>query len=140
SLEALVQSAVVVQALKLASGRERPDTSESEGKFWQSGTSFPSGHSAAIWTLATTLSGEYPNNQWLKWGSYALATTVAVSRVTGEKHFVSDVVVGSTIGFLIGRMTVKMHHPGDPDKASSSLIPLFEPKHKSYGMMMAFRW
>ncbi len=140
SLEALIQSSIVIQALKLASGRERPDTGGSEGEFWHGGTSFPSGHSADIWTIATVFSEEYPHNQWLRWGSYSVATAVAISRVTGERHFVSDVIVGSTIGFLVGRMMVRMHYPSSPDKKSANLMPYFEPKHKAYGMIAAFHW
>src|SRR6185312_13419517 len=44
---------------------------------------------------------------------YGAAGAVSISRVTGRQHFPSDVVVGSTLGWLIGRQIYRAHH--DPD-------------------------
>ena len=38
-------------------------------------------------------------------GSYGLATAISLSRVGGLKHFPSDVLIGATIGELIGRVS-----------------------------------
>ncbi len=45
--------------------------------------------------------------KWVRWGAYAFATAVSLSRVPAQKHFPSDVVVGSIIGHFIGRHVVK---------------------------------
>ncbi len=103
--EASIDSFLIYGSMKLIFNRDRPYTSPHEGKFFAgnfSGGSFPSGHSALAWTLASVVAHEYP-----KWPvellMYGLATTVSTTRVTGGQHFPSDVFVGSTLGYLVGR-------------------------------------
>src|SRR5580698_1851729 len=64
SAEASVDSVILYAALKAVLARQRPYTGPGEGKFfsgnWTSG-SFPSGHAAFAWTLASVLAHEYPN-------------------------------------------------------------------------------
>ncbi len=80
------------QAIKFATQRTRPDGTSH---------SFPSGHSAAAFATATVLQSE------LGWKAaipaYAAATWVATSRVQMERHYVSDVIAGATVGILAGR-------------------------------------
>ena len=42
-------------------------------------------------------------------GSYALATGVAVLRVSSGKHFLSDVLVGAVIGSAVGFLVPFFH-------------------------------
>ena len=49
----------------------------------------------------------YPHVWWIKWGSYALATTVSISRYPAKKHFPSDILVGIPVGFFIGKYMVE---------------------------------
>jgi len=110
-IEALVNSSIVVGALKFAAGRERPTSGvpEPEGSFFRSGKSFPSGHASTIWTLSAVIGEEYSDKPLIKYGAYAAAAAVSISRFTGRNHFPSDVLVGGTIGYLIGRYTVRRH-------------------------------
>lgn len=103
--EASIDSALIYGSMKLIFARQRPYTNPEDGKFFAgnfSNGSFPSGHSALAWTIASVVAHEYP-----KWPvqvlMYGLATTVATTRVTGGQHFPSDVFVGSTLGYLVGR-------------------------------------
>jgi len=51
--EAAVDSLVMVEGLKYSLGRERPFQGDGSGPFFQSGgTSFPSEHAAAAWSVA----------------------------------------------------------------------------------------
>jgi hypothetical protein len=52
---------------------------------------------------------EYPT-PLVQIGAYGLATAVAATRVTAGQHFPSDVLVGSTFGYLIGRKMYNDHH------------------------------
>ena len=99
--EALVGSAVVVRVLKIATGRQRP--TKNDDKFWAGGDSFPSGHSMTAWSAAAVLATRYRDKQWVKFGAYGLASAISIARCTGKKHYPSDVLVGSVIGYLIGR-------------------------------------
>lgn len=104
SAEASVDSVILYAALKAILARQRPYTGPGEGKFfsgnWTSG-SFPSGHAAFAWTLASVMAHEYPN--WpMRLLMYGVATAVSTTRVTGGEHFPADVFAGSVIGFGVG--------------------------------------
>ena len=89
-------------ALKLGFDRQFPYTPKSTGKFWGGGRSFPSGHSATSFAFASTVAHRYPHKFWIKWGAYALATGVSLSRYPAKKHFPSDILVGATLGYVTG--------------------------------------
>lgn len=61
--------------------------------------SFPSGHSTTAFAVAVSLGLFYPEIMPLL---LLLAANVAVSRIVIGMHFVSDVIVGSGIGTLLG--------------------------------------
>ena len=88
-----VLAGVVTQGLKYAVGRERPDGS--------SRRSFPSGHSSGTFAAAVVLQNHYG---W-KVGAPALgvASYVAASRLSENRHYLSDVVFGAAIGLAAGR-------------------------------------
>lgn len=90
------------EVVKVATFRQRPYVPGSTGRFWDGNTSFPSGHTIVAWAVASSLAHSYPHNRWLKWGAYGAAAAVGVLRITANQHFPSDVVVGGTVGYLIG--------------------------------------
>jgi membrane-associated phospholipid phosphatase len=106
---AAASSLIVSQALSATIGRERPDQAIGQGDFLSGGSSFPSSHAAVAWSIASVFAHEYPG-----WGTkvlvYGTATGVSVARVAGRKHFASDVFVGSTVGWLIGREVYRLNH------------------------------
>ena len=61
--------------------------------------SFPSGHSTTAFAVALCLGSFYPEIMPLL---LVLAANVAVSRVVVGMHFMSDVLVGSGVGALLG--------------------------------------
>jgi undecaprenyl-diphosphatase len=61
--------------------------------------SFPSGHSTTAFAVALSLGSFYPEAMPFL---LVLAANVAVSRVVLGMHFLSDVVVGSGMGALLG--------------------------------------
>lgn len=111
--EALVDGVVVEQGLKLAFWRERPALDHSRGLFFQSGasidSSFPSSHATLAWSEAAVIAEEY-RSPWVQAGVYTLATGVSLTRVLGQEHFPTDVLVGSAAGWLVGHYVAKRHH------------------------------
>lgn len=107
--EAAIDSLAVVEALKYTTGRARPFQDNGTGDFRQGGTSFPSEHAAIAWSIAGILAHEYPG-PLTKLFAYGLATAISTSRVRAEKHFPSDVLVGSAIGWLTAQYVYRARH------------------------------
>jgi membrane-associated phospholipid phosphatase len=116
--EAAINSFAVDTTFKYAFGRERPNQGQGLGNFFQHGVSFPSDHSAVAWSIASVIAHEYPG-PLTQIAAYGLATAVSASRVLGAQHFPSDVVVGSAIGWLIGRQIYRARH--DPEVGGGGL-------------------
>jgi len=97
-MRAQLLSQVYVQALKFTVRRERPDGSDN--------LSFPSGHSASAFATAGVLQHHYG---W-KAGVPAsiVAAYVATARVHDNKHYLSDVIFGASMG-IAGERTVTLN-------------------------------
>jgi len=107
--EAAINSTAVAYLLKNATQRPRPYQANGSGTFFQGGSSFPSEHAAIAWSVASVMAHEYPGTltQIL---AYGLATGVSATRVTGQQHFASDVIIGSALGWYFGRQVYRAHH------------------------------
>ena len=92
---------VVVQVLKFVTNRQRPNLTNSQ--------SFPSGHAASAFALASVMASEYHDKPLVVISSYGFATAVGLARVGGLNHFPSDVLAGAVIGELIGQYVVHHH-------------------------------
>jgi PAP2 superfamily len=109
AVEAGIAATGALQGLKMLTQRTRPYLG-GNGDFWNGGNSFPSGHTIMTWSFAKVVADQYPDKPWLKFGMYGLATAVSISRVSGQRHYVSDVIVGSAIGYLIGKYITHRHN------------------------------
>jgi membrane-associated phospholipid phosphatase len=110
--EAAIGSTADTYVLKLITQRQRPNEGNGNGNFFQGGRSFPSEHSVAAWSIASVVAHEYPG-PLTKFFSYGLATAIMTARVTSKEHFASDVVVGSALGWYMGKVVYRGHH--DPE-------------------------
>ena len=113
SAEAMLDSAIVGGALKGISQRGRPLDGRERSEFFDGGSSFPSGHSIQVWSVATIVAHEYRESRAVQVAAYGLATAVSIARFTGHKHYLSDVVVGSVMGYGIGHYVFNAHHHTD---------------------------
>jgi membrane-associated phospholipid phosphatase len=108
--EAALHSLVMTESLKYSFRRERPLMGDGTGAFFQpGGTSFPSGHAAAAWSVASVVAHEYPG-PLTKILAYGAASLVTYSRIRAEKHFPSDVLIGSLLGQLAAHEIYARHH------------------------------
>ena len=111
--EAQIDAQILDSIVKLGSFRERPNVDNYSGKFYQlsAGTdsSFISGHAIDAWSAAAVIAAEYPS-PWVQVGVYSGATATALTRVLAEKHFPTDVLLGSAAGWMIGHYVVRAHH------------------------------
>ncbi|MDX6385050.1 MAG: hypothetical protein QOK48_2623 [Blastocatellia bacterium] len=145
--EALVDSALVVTALKEVTQRSRPSAGKDRGDFFDGGSSFPSGHSIEAWSLATVIANEYHDRPVVQVAAYGIASAVSVARFTGQKHYLSDVLVGSAMGYGIGRYVYHTHHRqgvavSDESSGRSRAWPLIAPQYdrhaRAYGAALAW--
>ena len=148
AIMAITHSQIVVEALKLATGRERPEDNSGQGRFWKGKDGFPSGHAISSWAFASVVATEYNDSKLIQAGAYGMATLVAVCRVTGRRHFPSDVLVGSSMGFLIGRYMVHAHQgtsdftgrPKLKTLLSPQAAPRFDRSSKTYGVALSWNF
>ena len=114
--EAIVDSLAVSEVAKIISLRERPTIDNAKGRFFQSGvgfdSSFPSNHAIIAWSSAAVIASEY-RGPLTQIAAYGLATGVSASRILARQHFPSDVLVGSAVGWMIGRYVVHRHRSSE---------------------------
>ena len=140
ALEALGDSQLIALVLKEVTQRQRPSAPNVRGTgFWNGGSSFPSGHALGSFAVASVFAYEYRQHLAVPIVAYSLATIVDLSRFGARAHWYSDVFVGSSMGFLIGRYVYKNHHdpdlPGSPvPKGISKLKPTFGAGQQGVGL------
>jgi membrane-associated phospholipid phosphatase len=101
--------------MKPVFGRERPSDSGGATVFvpFSSNASFPSGHTAEAFTVATVIAMR--SDGWIVPAvAYTVASLVAVSRVYQQSHFPSDTLAGAVIGNAVARFVVNRHRPKVP--------------------------
>jgi len=120
--EAYLDSAIPHVAIKLLSRRLRPASvapaADFSDTFFRShvsvlgkGSSFPSGHAAGAFSIATVIAQRYKSHRWVPFVAYGLAGVISFSRVPDLAHFPSDVFLGAALGYTITRYDVFRTNP-----------------------------
>ena len=110
--EATVFTAAETQFLKFAVNRRRPNGSGND--------SFPSGHSSFTFCGATLLArwwAQEHDGSPLGYLLYLPASYVGITRLEGERHYLSDIAFGAALGMLTANLIWNAHfgdaeHPG----------------------------
>jgi membrane-associated phospholipid phosphatase len=112
-LESWLISGAIVWSIKMLAGRARPLLGESSRSFRPFSFisryhSFPSGDASSAFAVASVIA--------LRSGSvvagmlaYSIAAMVALYRVHDDKHWFSDVFLGSVIGYAVGSKIVQLN-------------------------------
>lgn len=90
---------VVLEILKVFTGRVRPDLSDSE--------SFPSRHAG----LSFFVAGFLPIERKYKILLYIWAILICIGRLALNQHWFTDVLAGSLIGLVFAYLITKIHLP-----------------------------
>ena len=115
--QAVADAEILTTVLKDATKRVRPagfpaqgnlydSWFESRGSFLRGNGSFPSGHAIAAFSVATVIARRYGNHRWVPYVAYGMAAVVGFSRLSLSAHFLSDVFMGSALGYSISRFAV----------------------------------
>ncbi|MBK5285798.1 MAG: phosphatase PAP2 family protein [Bacteroidia bacterium] len=127
--QAMITSGVWVNVVKILAGRERPfvsyEASGIPGGRWfgpltqfsnpdnlphASFESFPSGHTTTAFAIATVFAMKYKNCKAIPITAYSIATLIGASRMTENKHWLSDIFVGAALGHLCARQIMQSHY------------------------------
>lgn len=101
----LMLSGATVNVIKLFAGRKRPRFAEDPYEFgpFSGAASWPSGHTAMAFTLATSVADEVRSTP-VSIGVYAAATMTGWSRMNDNRHWFTDVVTGALIGMTSAKV------------------------------------
>ena len=113
--------------LKRAVRRIRPDGSNN--------LSFPSGHSSTAWTVATIVDHHYGTAASIS--AYAMASFVAASRLDAGKHYLSDIIAGATLGYVVGRTVT---HNDSLQARRMTWMPIVSPGTGSWGIAVSWQF
>ncbi len=125
--QSYVTAAALESVMKFLSGRTRPSyydaNMEAEPRFTgpfsrtarDAGgkkvySSFPSGHTTVAFAAATVFASEYRTTAEVPIIAYSVASLIGISRITENKHWTTDVLVGAAIGLLSGHQVVNNYH------------------------------
>ena len=98
--------------LKYSIGRNRPDIAGTNTEFrpFSGSNSFPSGHTAAAFAIATAVADQTTDG-WSDYVLYGAATITALSRINDNRHWTSDVLIGGLIGHFSAKWIGKQMGP-----------------------------
>lgn len=117
---------VLTEILKQSVRRERPNG--------ENHRSFPSGHASNAFTFATIFNHYYGAKMGIP--AYGVAAFVAFSRMEKNVHYLSDVVMGATIGYIVGRTVVR----GSDKQRKVTWMPTISPDGEGVELMVSARF
>jgi membrane-associated phospholipid phosphatase len=115
-------------ALKYAVGRERPNEENNQ--------SFPSGHTSNAFAMAAALDGHYGKKVTIP--AYTLAALVGWARLRDNVHWLSDVLAGATLGYIVGRTTVRVNDAPLKGGATVTFAPILGPDTRGIRVAVVF--
>ncbi|HEX9331069.1 MAG TPA: phosphatase PAP2 family protein [Anaerolineales bacterium] len=101
--------AAMVLIIKFRIRRKRPEGEWGRIYRFTDPHSFPSGHAARAFLIATIAAGLGPS--WLAIALWIWAPLVALARVAMGVHYLSDIVAGALFGILIALIGLQLYPP-----------------------------
>jgi undecaprenyl-diphosphatase len=101
--------AILVQLIKFRIKRKRPEGEWGRIYRFTDPHSFPSGHAARAFLIATIASGLGPPA--LAVALWIWAPLVALARVAMGVHYLSDIVAGALFGILVALIGLQVYQP-----------------------------
>lgn len=117
---ALTITGLTTMALKVAAWDRSPN---GEWGAW------PSGHTSSTMAMATVLNGAY--GPLVGVPMFGLTGLVAIERMDSREHWLSDVVFGAVLGWVVGETVVKEHRP---ELLGGEIVPYIDPVNGGAGV------
>lgn len=102
SVDSSVFTAISVEVLKHAFGRERPSQTDDPNQWFKGGQSFPSGEVALQASFVTPFIAEYSQDHPWVWGLELLPAYDSIARMKTQGHWQTDVLAGWALGTAFG--------------------------------------
>lgn len=129
--EAAIVTSLYTTTLKSAVRRNRPDTSNR--------LSFPSGHTSSAFAMAAVFDAHYGSKVSVP--AYVTAAAIGISRMERNKHHLSDVLAGATIGYLVGHSVAKQNGvPARGRETRFNLTPATDANGSGMGAGFSLSW
>jgi membrane-associated phospholipid phosphatase len=129
--QAAIVSMTYTSLIKSAAQRPRPDGSNT--------LSFPSGHTSGAFAMASVFDAHYGPKVGIP--AYAAAAAIGLSRIESNKHHLSDVLAGATLGYLVGHSVSKSN--GLPDRGREprfTIAPATDASGTGVGAGFSYSW
>ncbi|MEO1013046.1 MAG: phosphatase PAP2 family protein [Bacteroidota bacterium] len=131
----LLLTQAITTGLKINIDKERPNSANEEA--------FPSGHTSLAFASATVLYEEFKNTEpILAYSGYAFALSTAYLRMAKNKHWLSDVILGSALGIAVTKLVYHFDYlfSWNPFKKSDRLIISPTVDQEGTGVYFSFRF
>lgn len=126
--KSLIISTVIYATIKSVIRRGRPTYYDSPFGFEppftndKQHTSFPSGHSLTVMTVATAMAELYgKDHPWVPWVAYGIAGLTGATRLYENRHWSSDVWVGLALGHFVTKSIFRHQRELEHKKAMKLL-------------------
>ena len=137
--ETLVVIGIIQIPSRIIFGRARPYTESGNASFkylkglGQDRASFISGHAAIAFGISNILSHQI-DNPFATIGLYGLASLTPLSRLYADKHWFSDIFIGTALGIIISNTIIKFNEESAGRNQKLSIIPTLNGIHFIYSI------
>jgi membrane-associated phospholipid phosphatase len=128
--QAMIVNGAYSGVLKYSVRRGRPDGSDE--------LSFPSGHASTAFSLATVANHHYGWRVGVP--AYLLASGIGLSRIESNRHHLSDVLAGATLGLVVGRTVGRLDGERPARKRFVSVGPATDLHGQGVGLGLSASW
>ncbi len=136
SLQAIIYANVISFTVKSFIGRARPEDGKGAhhfDPFSELDASFPSGHTATAFAILSSWVFYYPHV--VTYGLLVIGGGAAVARLQQQKHWLTDVLAGGTLGVSMAYWLSRKHQ-GRP--SNMSVAPTLGPGSVGLTMQVKF--
>ncbi|MGX1929375.1 phosphatase PAP2 family protein [Flagellimonas sp. 2504JD4-2] len=131
----LLLTQVITTGLKINIDKERPNGANNEA--------LPSGHTSLAFASATVLYEEFKNTEpLLAYSGYTFALATAYLRMAKNKHWFSDVILGSAVGLAVTKLVYHFDHlfTWNPFKKAENMVIAPKLDLEGTGFYLAIRF
>jgi membrane-associated phospholipid phosphatase len=118
----------IANLMKVAFGRERPDSGKGPVAWFQGGRSFVSADTTPAFALAEAVAAGFDHRWEVTIPVYVAATAVGVGRMGRDRHWASDILASAFVGSGTTMLFNYMHRHREQSAPQISVSPVLAPR------------